>query len=113
MVEKEYQRHQDEYKRTSVLFEQDQERTGQLKDQLETTINMRVLEIKQRFKSYMGLFQFEEKLNGINLRIVGGGHISICILKRARRDTEELWKMSALRLAAAKSARVYPAARNP
>ncbi|MEV3699689.1 AAA family ATPase [Paenibacillus larvae] len=62
VVEKEYQRHQDEYKRTSVLFEQDQERTGQLKDQLETTINMRVLEIKQRFKSYMGLFQFEGEI---------------------------------------------------
>ncbi|MCZ8519853.1 MULTISPECIES: hypothetical protein [Paenibacillus] len=62
VVEAEYHRLQDEYKRTSLLLEQDQERTGQLKDQLETTINMRVLEIQQRFKSYMSVFQFEGEM---------------------------------------------------
>lgn len=63
VVEEEYDRIQDEYKRTSLLFEQDQERAEQLKDQLETTINMRVLEIQQRFKSYMSHFQFEGEID--------------------------------------------------
>lgn len=59
IIEEEYSRLQDEYKRMNILFQQDQERAEQLKNQLETTINMRVLEIQQRFKSYMSLFQFE------------------------------------------------------
>ncbi|UQZ34854.1 chromosome segregation protein SMC [Paenibacillus sp. PK3_47] len=63
VIEEEFQRLQDEYKRTEILFEQDLERTGQLKDQLETTINMRVLEILQRFKSYMSHFQFEGEID--------------------------------------------------
>ncbi|WP_433945539.1 chromosome segregation protein SMC [Paenibacillus sp. SN-8-1] len=62
VVEEEFYRYQDEYKRTSLLFEQDQERTEQLRDQLETTIQMRVLEIEKRFESYMSLFQFEGKI---------------------------------------------------
>lgn len=59
IIEEEYSRLQDEFKRTSVLVQQDQQRTEQLKDQLETTTNMRVLELQQRFKSYMSSFQFE------------------------------------------------------
>ncbi|WP_027415712.1 AAA family ATPase [Aneurinibacillus terranovensis] len=58
-VKQEYERLEDEYKRTTILLEQDRERTEQLKDKLETTINMRVLELQQRFKSYMSDFQFE------------------------------------------------------
>ncbi|WCK55178.1 AAA family ATPase [Aneurinibacillus sp. Ricciae_BoGa-3] len=58
-VKQEYERLDNEYKRTNILLEQDIERTEQLKDQLETTINMRVLELQQRFKSYMSHFQFE------------------------------------------------------
>jgi chromosome segregation ATPase len=58
-VKQEYERLEDEYKRTNILLEQDIERTEQLRDKLETTINMRVLELQQRFKSYMSHFQFE------------------------------------------------------
>ncbi|WP_017690423.1 hypothetical protein [Paenibacillus sp. PAMC 26794] len=63
VVKEEFERLQDEYKRTKLLFEQDEERTIQLKDQLETTIQMRVLEIQQQFRSYMALFQFEGEIN--------------------------------------------------
>src|SRR5690606_1375909 len=62
-IKKEYERIEDEYKRTSLLLEQDIERVEQLKDQLETTINIRVLEIQQRFKSYMSHFQFEGEIS--------------------------------------------------
>lgn len=58
-VKKEYERLDNDYKRTKILLDQDKERMEGLKDQLETTINMRVLELQQRFKSYMGQFQFE------------------------------------------------------
>lgn len=59
VAEEEVHRLQDEYKRTNLLFEENHERAEKLKDQLETTINMRVLEIQQRFKNYMSIFQFE------------------------------------------------------
>jgi hypothetical protein len=63
VIEEEVDRLQDEYKRTSLLFEENQERAEKLKDQLETTINMRVLEIQQRFKNYMSIFQFEGQID--------------------------------------------------
>lgn len=55
----ECERLDDEFKRTSLLLEQDRERADQLRDNMETTINMRVLELQQRFKMYMSQFQFE------------------------------------------------------
>jgi len=58
-VKKEYERLESEYTRTKLLLEQDKERMGNLRDQLETTISMRVIEIQQRFKRYMSQFQFE------------------------------------------------------
>ncbi|MBB3906521.1 AAA family ATPase [Anoxybacteroides rupiense] len=62
-AKQEYDRLEDEYKRTKILLEQDIERTEQLRDKLETTINMRVLELQQRFKSYMSQFQFEGEIS--------------------------------------------------
>lgn len=58
----EYERLDNEHKRTSILLDQDKERMEKLRDQLETTINMRVLELQQRFKTYMGHFQFEGEI---------------------------------------------------
>ncbi|MGG1662735.1 chromosome segregation protein SMC [Brevibacillus sp. NRS-1366] len=55
----ECERLDDEFKRTNLLLEQDKERADQLRDKMETTINMRVLELQQRFKTYMSHFQFE------------------------------------------------------
>lgn len=63
VIKEEVHRLQDEFKRTSLLFEENQERAENLKDQLETTINMRVLEIQQRFKNYMSIFQFEGQID--------------------------------------------------
>jgi len=59
----EYERSDGEYKRTKILLDQDVERTEELRDKLETTINMRVLELQQRFKSYMSMFQFEGEIS--------------------------------------------------
>lgn len=58
-VKQEFERLENEYKRTIILLYQDKERTDNLKDKLETTINMRVLELQRQFKLYMGQFQFE------------------------------------------------------
>jgi chromosome segregation ATPase len=62
-IKHEYERLENDYNRTKVLLEQDMERTEKLKDQLETTINMRVLELQQRFKYYMSQFQFEGEIS--------------------------------------------------
>ncbi len=62
-VKSEFDRLENEYKRTKILLEQDLERTEQLKDHLEKTVNMRVLEIQQRFRSYMAQFQFEAEVS--------------------------------------------------
>jgi chromosome segregation ATPase len=62
-IKNEADRLENEFKRTSLLLEQDRERTEQLKDKLETTINMRVLEIQKRFQIYMSHFQFEGEVS--------------------------------------------------
>ncbi|MBL4952768.1 chromosome segregation protein SMC [Neobacillus sp. YIM B02564] len=62
-VKLEYERLDNEYKRTKILLEQDIERMENLKEQLETTINMRVLELQKRFKYYMSQFQFEGEIS--------------------------------------------------
>lgn len=62
-VKQEFERLDNEYKRTNILLEQDRDRAEQLKDKLETTINMRVMEIRRRFQSYMSHFQFEGEVD--------------------------------------------------
>ncbi|WP_456276508.1 AAA family ATPase [Bacillus sp. AK128] len=59
VIKKEFERLESEYKRSVILLDQDKERMESLKDQLETTVNMRVAEIQKRFKIYMNHFQFE------------------------------------------------------
>lgn len=58
-----YDQLEDEYKRTRVLLESDEQRTIELQDLLETTISMRVSEIQQKFRSYMSSFQFEGQVD--------------------------------------------------
>ncbi|WP_373309261.1 AbrB/MazE/SpoVT family DNA-binding domain-containing protein [Paenibacillus albilobatus] len=58
-----YEQLEDEYKRTKILLEADEQRTVELQDLLETTISMRVSEIQQKFRSYMSLFQFEGQVD--------------------------------------------------
>jgi chromosome segregation ATPase len=62
-VKQEFERLDNEYKRTNLLLEQDRERAEQLKDKLETTINMRITEIRRRFQAYMSHFQFESEVD--------------------------------------------------
>lgn len=62
-AQEEYERLDNEYKQSRVLLEADKERTEKLRTDLETTINMRVLEIQKRFTIYMGEFQFQSDIN--------------------------------------------------
>ncbi|MBO0959665.1 chromosome segregation protein SMC [Neobacillus sp. MM2021_6] len=62
-VKFEFERLDNEYKRTNILLDQDRQRAEELKDKLETTINMRVTEIRRRFQSYMSHFQFEGEVD--------------------------------------------------
>lgn len=65
VIQEEWHRLQDEHKRMSLLFEENQQRTEDLKDQLERTTNMRVIQIQKLFSSYMSQFQFEGEINWI------------------------------------------------
>ena len=58
-AKEEYERLEQEYKQSKILLEGNKERTEKLKEDFETTINMRVLEINKRFVVYMGEFQFQ------------------------------------------------------
>ncbi|MCY7566285.1 chromosome segregation protein SMC [Bacillus safensis] len=59
----EYERLDQEYKRLDNLLTENGARTEQLKDKLETTINMRVLEVRNRFEFFMRQFQFEGEVS--------------------------------------------------
>ncbi|OIJ17371.1 hypothetical protein BKP37_02375 [Anaerobacillus alkalilacustris] len=63
VVKQEFESLDNEYIRTKILLEQDIERTEQLNDHLEKTVNMRVLELQQRFWSYMSQFQFDGEIS--------------------------------------------------
>lgn len=65
VIEEEWHRLQDEHKRMSLLFEGNQQRTEDLKDQLERTTNMRVIQIQKLFSSYMSHFQFEGDIDWV------------------------------------------------
>ena len=65
VIEAEWRRLQDEHKRMSLLFEENEQRTEELKNQLERTTNMRVIQIQKLFSAYMGQFQFEGDINWI------------------------------------------------
>lgn len=62
-AKEEFERLENEYNQSKLLLEADIERTEELKHNLETTINMRVLEINNRFVVYMGHFQFEGNIS--------------------------------------------------
>ena len=85
VIEEDVHQLQDEYKRTSLLFEENQERAENLKDQLGTTINMRVLEIQQRFKNYMSIFQFEGQIDW-NQREDRRGRVLFHLFIKARKE---------------------------
>ncbi|MEK5499363.1 chromosome segregation protein SMC [Bacillus sp. FSL M8-0077] len=59
----EYERLDQEYSRLDNLLTENGARTEQLKDKLETTINMRVLEVRNRFEFFMRQFQFEGEVS--------------------------------------------------
>lgn len=81
-VKQEFERLENEYKRTNILLEQDRERAEQLKDKLETTINMRVTEIRRRFQSYMSHFQFEGEVDWSTEDKKGRTHFKLFIKAR-------------------------------
>ena len=62
-AKEEFERLETEYQQSKILLENDKERTAKLKEDLETTINMRVLEINKRFAVYMAAFQFQGEIS--------------------------------------------------
>ena len=61
-AKEEYERLEKEYQESKILLEHNKQRTAALKENLETTINMRVLEINKRFAVYMAAFQFQGEI---------------------------------------------------
>lgn len=63
IMKQEYERSDQELQESKRLLEEYTERMERLKDGMETTINMRVLEVNQRFVNYMGEFGFGGKID--------------------------------------------------
>lgn len=62
IIKEEYERLSKEVDSSRALLEEQTARMERLKDDLETTINMRVLEVNQKFFNYMSHFHFEGKV---------------------------------------------------
>lgn len=59
----EFDRLEKEYQQTMVLLEGNKATVEKVRENLETTVNMRILEIKNRFTVYMGVFQFQGEIS--------------------------------------------------
>ncbi|WP_110928858.1 coiled-coil domain-containing protein [Bacillus massiliglaciei] len=61
-MKEEYDRSENEVKKSKILLEEYLERMEQFKEDLEDTINMKIIGVNQKFVHYMSLFGFEGKI---------------------------------------------------
>ncbi|WNB92120.1 chromosome segregation protein SMC [Bacillus sp. NEB1478] len=62
MLKIEFDRKQEDLERATYLLEENELRAQNLEDRLDTTINQNVLNIRNLFQTYIGLFQFEGQI---------------------------------------------------
>ncbi|GAB2566176.1 AAA family ATPase [Gracilibacillus alcaliphilus] len=61
-MKEEYERSANEVKKSTMLLEEHRERMERFKEDLEDTINMKMIGVNQKFVHYMSLFGFEGKI---------------------------------------------------
>ncbi|MBP2243110.1 chromosome segregation protein [Cytobacillus eiseniae] len=81
----EYDRSENEVKKSRILLEEYSERMERSKEDLEDTINMKIIGVNQKFVNYMSLFGFEGKIEW-DMNTDRRGQIRYTLFIKARKE---------------------------
>ncbi|MEK5392697.1 hypothetical protein NSQ59_20275 [Margalitia sp. FSL K6-0131] len=84
-MKEEYDRSENEVKKSKILLEEYIERMERFKDELEDTINMKIIGVNQKFVHYMSLFGFEGKIEW-DMNTDRRGQIRYTLFIKARKE---------------------------
>lgn len=85
IMKEEYDLSAGEVKKSKLLLEDYTERMERLKDELETTINMKIIGVHQKFVNYMSAFGFEGEIDW-DMRVDSRNQIHYALYIRARKE---------------------------
>ncbi|WP_102272131.1 AAA family ATPase [Cytobacillus massiliigabonensis] len=84
-MKEEYDRSENEVKKSRLLLEEYSERMERSKEDLEDTINMKIIGVNQKFVNYMSLFGFEGKIEW-DMNTDRRGQIRYTLFIKARKE---------------------------
>lgn len=84
-MKEEYERSENEVKKSKILLEEYTERMEKFKEDLEYTINMKIIDVHQKFVNYMSLFGFEGKIEW-DMNTDRRGQIRYTLFIKARKE---------------------------
>lgn len=84
-MKEEYDRSESEVKKSRILLEEYSERMERSKEDLEDTINMKIIGVNQKFVNYMSLFGFEGKIEW-DMNTDRRGQIRYTLFIKARKE---------------------------
>jgi len=84
-MKEEYDRSETEVKKSKTLLEEYSERMERLKEDLEDTINLKIISVNQKFVNYMSLFGFEGKIEW-DMNTDRRGQIRYTLFIKARKE---------------------------
>ncbi|KYC85309.1 AAA family ATPase [Heyndrickxia sporothermodurans] len=84
-MKEEYDRSENEVKKSKILLEEYIERMERFKEDLEETINMKIIGVNQKFVNYMSLFGFEGKIEW-DMNTDRRGQIRYTLFIKARKE---------------------------
>lgn len=84
-MKEEYERLENEVKKSKILLEEYSERMERFKEDLENTINMKIIGVNQKFVNYMSLFGFEGKIEW-DMNTDRRGQIRYTLFIKARKE---------------------------
>ncbi|MBB2483008.1 AAA family ATPase [Bacillus sp. APMAM] len=84
-MKEEYDRSENEVKKSKILLEEYSERMERFKEDLEDTINMKIIGVNQKFVNYMSLFGFEGKIEW-DMNTDRRGQIRYTLFIKARKE---------------------------
>ncbi len=84
-MKEEYDRSENEVKKSKILLEEYSERMEQFKEDLEDTINMKIIGVNQKFINYMSIFGFEGKIDW-DMNTDRRGQIRYTLFIKARKE---------------------------
>lgn len=84
-MKEEYDRSENEVKKSKLLLEEYTDRMERLKEDLEDTINMKIIGVNQKFVHYMSMFGFEGKIEW-DMNTDRRGRIRYTLFIKARKE---------------------------